>query len=278
MSSPLLGKAVTFSVFPRLWNLLRGWPCSFCLLCFLQEPRPGLGCQQSIGTPIGFPCGSQIPQHPRPLSCSGNPVGPLAQGVSRCISSSSLVLASHVPALPSRLLGEQGLVPSGGRSHSHSFAHIICSRGPTRGEQVVAWGRQAPARSLLLGLSLPLILEEALLGKELGCSQVLLLTSKSPRKAPEPRARWYQSSIPFVPKTNYVPISPLLGKSLGSLRVVMIRVIFTSIMFLGNSSLTNTRCEIPAMSSHGVPLPSTGVGGCVSRSIYVLICHSLYNI
>lgn len=48
--------------------------------CFLQEPRPVLGCQQSIGTPIGFPCGSQIPQHPRSLSCSGHPVGPLAQG------------------------------------------------------------------------------------------------------------------------------------------------------------------------------------------------------
>ena len=147
-----------------------------------------------------------------------------------------------MPALPSRLLGELGLVPSGRRSHSHSFAHIICSRGPTRGEQVVAWGRQAPARSLLLGLSLPLILEETLVGKELGYGQGLLLTSsKSPRRAPEPRARWYPSSIPFVPKMNYSCICSLLGKSLGSLRVVLIRVIFTSVIFLGNSSLTNTQ-------------------------------------
>lgn len=80
MSSPVLGKAVTFSVFPCLWNLFRGWPCSFCLLCFLQEPRPVLGCQESTGTPIGFPGGSQIPQHPQVPFLFREPCGTTGPG------------------------------------------------------------------------------------------------------------------------------------------------------------------------------------------------------
>lgn len=122
---------------------------------------------------------------PRSLPCSRNPVGQLARGMSRCISSSGLVLASHVPALPSRLLGGQGLTPSEGRWCSHSFAHITCSGGSCQG------------RAPLAGLSLPLILEEGMGGKEPECC---LTSSKGPRKAPEPMAKWQQPSIPRVPE------------------------------------------------------------------------------
>lgn len=74
-------------------------------------------------------------------------------------------------------------------------------------------------------------------GKEPECC---LTSSKSPRKAPEPMAKWQQPSIPRVPETNDVSISPLLGKSLGSFKVVLISVVFSSSIFLGNSNLTDT--------------------------------------
>ena len=78
-------------------------------------------------------------------------------------------------------------------------------------------------------------------GKEPECCPALLLTSsKSPRKAPEPMARWQQPSISRVPETNVVSVSPLLGKSLDSFKVVLIRAVFSSSIFLGNSNLTDT--------------------------------------
>lgn len=140
-----------------------------------------------------------------------------------------------MPALPSRLLGELGWAWEEG-PHSHSFAHIML-QGPHQGRAGGRLGQARPCTVFPLG-SVSSSHPGGGPGWEgAGYGQGLLLTSsKSPRRAPEPR----KQVVPIFhtcicPQSSAATHLLSLGKSLGSLRAVLIRVIFTSVIFLGNS-------------------------------------------